>query len=176
MSAPCPPARRPKERGRCRAVQRGSPRGTDFAGPAGLRLFHRRLVSDLQGQRERWSGLTRSPGCWPTTRSRCWSATGPTGIRAQPLHRSATIGRACRSICGTNRASPSRAILPDPEARRCAARPCERGLKRRAKKMIHRMLVGVAIAGAAIASPLMAEPSLPPPFPISAPSACTAAR
>jgi hypothetical protein len=73
--------RRPARASRCalgRAVQRGAARRAARRGRPGLRLFHRRLVPDLQGQRAAALGRDEVAEAFGARRGgRCWSATGP---------------------------------------------------------------------------------------------------
>ena len=103
--------RRPRRARRRWAPSRGARRGSSrelAAGQAGVRLFHRRLVPDLQGQRGR---RDRARGDARRVRarraSRCWSATGPTAIRRSPASSKAGAGPGCRFTSGTSRARPS---------------------------------------------------------------------
>ena len=109
IAARTPPA---PSRGARRAVARLA-----APGPPGVRLFHRRLVPDLQGQRSRRDRprrrcATRSarPACT------CWPATGPTATRRSPASSKAAAAPACRFICGTSRASRARGTAADPDA------------------------------------------------------------
>ena len=75
-------------------------------GQARVRLFHRRLVPQLQGQRSR----PRSTAARFATRSarpasRCSPATGPTATRRSPASSKAAAAPACRFTCGTLPAS-----------------------------------------------------------------------
>ena len=87
------------------------------AGPPGVRLFHRRLVPDVQGQRGRGD---RPRGACATRSarraSRCSSATGPTAIRRSRASSKAGAGPAFRSICGTRRAEPTGGTAADTDA------------------------------------------------------------
>ena len=85
------------------------------AGPAGVRLFHRRLVPDVQGQREggdrdRRRRARRSR----TARWRCWSATGPTATRRWGASSKAQPGRRAAVPLVCRRKRPTRACC-----RRC---------------------------------------------------------
>ena len=91
---------------RRRAVERSArSRATLRAGPAGVRLFHRRLVPDLQGQRSRGDRPRRGARrVRQGRRARCSPATGPTAIRRSPASSKAAAAPACRFISGTSRA------------------------------------------------------------------------
>ena len=86
---------------------RRSLRGVAGGGPAGVRVFHRRLVPDLQGQRGD-PRSTRPPSAGRSMRGewRCWKATGPTAIRRSDGPSSGMGAPACRSTCGRHRARP----------------------------------------------------------------------
>ena len=76
---------------------------------AGIPLFHRRLVPDLQGQRAGRDGQRRGGrGVSRRKAFECWPATGPAATRRSAASLSATAARACRSTSITRRAARPR--------------------------------------------------------------------